>query len=118
MRNGASSEDGCLESPVPPDKTLLCLTAAVTRAGGRGGSRPGEGSLIWDRTEASFVSPPGPGLGWAGLGWAIVIQISILILPPSPAALRSVSVSPAPVSLLHNLALIITPPRLAASHNS
>ena len=73
MRNGASSEDGCLESPVPPDKTLLCLTAAVTRAGVRGGSRPGEGSLIWDRTEASFVSPPGPGLGWAGLaglGWA------------------------------------------------
>ena len=45
------------------------------------GRWPGQGSLIWDMTEASFVSPPGPGLGWA-----IVIQISILIPPSSPAA--------------------------------
>ena len=62
---GVCARHSSHQSPVLPRHNT-----PLSHHGGDTGMWPGQGSLIWDMTEASFVSPPGPGLGWAGLGWA------------------------------------------------
>ena len=62
---GVCARHSSHQSPVLPR-----LNTPLSHHCGDTGRWPGQGSLIWDMTEASFVSPPGPGLGWAGLGWA------------------------------------------------
>ena len=62
---GVCARHSSHQSPVLPRHNT-----PLSHHGGDTGMWPGQGSLIWDMTEASFVSPPGPALGWAGLGWA------------------------------------------------